>query len=211
MTTTAPVTPRDTSDRKRKIRAILAGGVVLGIGAAITLAAWNDSVWAEGQFATDAWNVQGSTDGGSTWFEYATSAEAGQLQFTLDNLAMVPGDTVYAPFALRVGPDTSTLDASVILNGAIVANTNPFVSDLQLTVTGANFANCNDGTAGAALTGWPSSAPLGAGGATPITVNGDGTQYNLCFVVHLPNGSGPYTGGQQETGSVLWKFDAESA
>ncbi|MCW4353473.1 SipW-dependent-type signal peptide-containing protein [Hoyosella sp. YIM 151337] len=204
--TTSPRTNRN----RRKARAVLAGGIVLGIGAVVTLAAWNDSVWAEGEFATEAWNVQGSVDGGSTWDEYATAGTAGQLQFTLDNLAMVPGDTVYAPFALRVGPDPSTLDASVVLNSAIVQTPGDFSNDLRLTVSGASPTACADGNAGTTLPGWPSNSPLTAAGTTPITVSGSGTQYDLCFAVHLPLNSGPYTGGQQLTGSVQWKFDAES-
>lgn len=31
----------------RKVRAILAGGLVLGVGAAVVLAAWNDSEFAQ--------------------------------------------------------------------------------------------------------------------------------------------------------------------
>lgn len=195
---------------RRKARAILAGGVVLGIGAIMTLAAWNDSVWAEGEFATEAWNVQGSVDGGTTWAEYASSGDAGQLQFTLGNLSMVPGDTVYAPFALRVGPDTSNLDASVVLNRAQVQFAGAFTNDLRLTVTNASYADCTNGSPGTAITGWPNNSGLTAGGSTPITVSGNGTASNLCFVVHLPANSGPYTGGTQQTGSVQWKFDAES-
>ncbi|NLG54199.1 MAG: hypothetical protein GX542_00865, partial [Rhodococcus sp.] len=41
---------RERNRRKRK--AILASGIVLGVGAVITLAAWNDSVWGTGAFGT---------------------------------------------------------------------------------------------------------------------------------------------------------------
>jgi len=34
----------------RRLRAVLAGGLVLGVGAALTLAAWNDAEFATGSF-----------------------------------------------------------------------------------------------------------------------------------------------------------------
>ena len=49
--------------RSRKVRAILAGGLVLGLGAAVTLAAWNDSEFAKGTFTSGSLNIQGSVDG----------------------------------------------------------------------------------------------------------------------------------------------------
>ncbi|SFH86076.1 hypothetical protein E3O11_09355 [Cryobacterium levicorallinum] len=47
--------------RNRRIRAVLAGGLVLGLGAAVTLAAWNDSEFARGSFAASGFNLVGSS------------------------------------------------------------------------------------------------------------------------------------------------------
>ncbi|MFN3340157.1 MAG: SipW-dependent-type signal peptide-containing protein, partial [Dietzia sp.] len=48
------ITPdaQQKQDRARKRKALLAGGVVLGLGAAVTLAAWSDDVFANGIFNT---------------------------------------------------------------------------------------------------------------------------------------------------------------
>ncbi|WP_226438443.1 MULTISPECIES: SipW-dependent-type signal peptide-containing protein [Rhodococcus] len=40
------------SRNSRKRRALLASGLVLGVGVVITLAAWNDSVWGSSDFGT---------------------------------------------------------------------------------------------------------------------------------------------------------------
>ncbi|HEY4556978.1 MAG TPA: SipW-dependent-type signal peptide-containing protein [Enteractinococcus sp.] len=52
-----------TSSRSTKIRAIVAGGLVLGFGAAGTIAAWNDSEEATGNFTAGQFGIEGSPDG----------------------------------------------------------------------------------------------------------------------------------------------------
>ncbi|GAA3171571.1 hypothetical protein GCM10020255_060560 [Rhodococcus baikonurensis] len=78
-----------TTDRKavnkRKVRALLAGGLVLGIGAAVTLAAWTDNVFGDAQFKTGSWNLQGSFDGLTTWGEYQVDASAGHFNSARDS------------------------------------------------------------------------------------------------------------------------------
>ena len=44
----------------RRVKAVLAGGMVLGIGAAITLAAWNDSEFATGTFSAGHFGIEGA-------------------------------------------------------------------------------------------------------------------------------------------------------
>ena len=48
-------------NRKGIIRAILAGGIVLGVGAAVTLAAWNASEFATGTFQAGTFTIEGAT------------------------------------------------------------------------------------------------------------------------------------------------------
>ena len=86
------------AQKRRKVRAILASGLVLGVGAAVTLAAWNDSVWGKAEFGTGAnsWNVQGNFTGASDgWNEFVTANAAGSFNFGVNASALVPGDTVY--------------------------------------------------------------------------------------------------------------------
>ncbi|MEJ7649283.1 MAG: SipW-dependent-type signal peptide-containing protein [Nakamurella sp.] len=54
---TVPTAPVRRRDRRRKFRAVLAAGLVLGVGGAVTLAAWNDSEYATGTFTAGTFNM----------------------------------------------------------------------------------------------------------------------------------------------------------
>lgn len=107
-------------EKNRKIRAVLAGGLVLGVGAAVTLAAWNDSEFAQGTFGAGHFNMQGSTNG-TDFSDHAAGAPA-QLGFSLGFDGLSPTDTVAAPFVLHLDADT-TNDAQVSVASAAVSGT----------------------------------------------------------------------------------------
>ncbi|KFF59789.1 hypothetical protein JF66_08950 [Cryobacterium sp. MLB-32] len=104
----------------RKARALLAGGLVLGVGAAITLAVWNDSEFATGTFTSGHFDMLGSVDG--TTFSNHPSGAPGALSFSLgfDNLA--PDDVTSAPYVVHLDAATTT-DAVVSVNSADVTGT----------------------------------------------------------------------------------------
>jgi predicted ribosomally synthesized peptide with SipW-like signal peptide len=114
---TIPATP-PTHERshRRRLKAILAGGLVLGVGAAVTLAVWNDSDFATGTFTSGHFTVQSSEDG-TTFADHATSQTAAPLAFTtgFDNISR--SMTVAAPFVFRLDEDT-TYDATVAVASA---------------------------------------------------------------------------------------------
>ncbi|HEY9310941.1 hypothetical protein, partial [Williamsia sp.] len=98
---------------------------------------------------------------------------------------------------------TSELNASVTLQPS--GNTSELASALRLTVR--ESAVC-DGS-GVVPAGWPSDGVLSsAGGATPITLEGDSTPREFCFYVELPTNTPPLT--TDATGPVLWEFQATS-
>lgn len=109
------VSVENTNRRSRKVRAILVGGLVLGVGAAVTLASWNDSEFAQGLFSSGQFNMQGSTDG-DNFSDHAVGAPA-QLGFSAGFNNLSPNDTVAAPFVLHLNAD-STNDATVSVNSA---------------------------------------------------------------------------------------------
>src|SRR5690625_7957040 len=87
----------DQRNTSKKFKALLAGGLVLGVGAAVTLAAWTDQEWAEGLFTTGSFNIESSIDG-ATFDDNDTQDGAAVLEFDLtgaDNMA--PDETVAAP------------------------------------------------------------------------------------------------------------------
>ncbi|WP_404287406.1 SipW-dependent-type signal peptide-containing protein [Glutamicibacter arilaitensis] len=173
------------SPKSRKVKALLAGGLVLGVGAAVTLAAWTDQEWTEGLFGSGSFNIQGSTDG-TTWAEHESSAGSANLVFDLpasSNLS--PSDVVAAPFALQLDAGT-TYDATVALASATVDGLN--AANLTYGIVQvANFADCNPTATGTTIV--PAGTTLGTTtGASDfaLTAGTDGaagSTVNLCFQV----------------------------
>ncbi len=113
------------------------------MGAAVTLAAWTDSVFVNGEFETGSFNVQGSVDG-STWRELDTSP-GGDLVFPVQASDLTPGDTVHASLSLRVDPTDADYDATVTLLGAASAGGDGTLdTELRYSArTGVGAASCN--------------------------------------------------------------------
>lgn len=101
-----------TKTTQRKVLAVLAGGLVLGVGVAGVLAAWNDSEFATGTFTAGAFDLEGSTDG-TTFSDHNVDDgdTAAALAFTLPAGVvgnMSPSDTVYAGLWVRLAAGTTT-------------------------------------------------------------------------------------------------------
>lgn len=208
----------DPTSRRRKRKALLAGGTVLGLGTAVTLAAWTDDVWVSGTFAAGTFNLQGAVDSaGTAWADYDTQGGAGGMSFTVNPSAMTPGDSVYAPLNLRIGPNVAGYDANISLptvptgpaSSTPAANLN-FFNALRLSLYNVPPTNCNAaGTAGAPMTGF-NSVPLNTPKSTTmLTLNRNMTPQGICFkVTLLSTATTSVSGGT--TGPLTWNFRAES-
>lgn len=175
--------------------AIIAGGLVLGVGAAITLAAWNDSEFATGTFGSGSFDLEGSTDG--TAFSSDAAAPGKTLTFEVDADALSPGAVVAVPFAVQLSADSS-YQAEVTIkatSGAAIA------ADLtyDLVDTGAFVAGCDATTPGTALI--TDAAASASGPTAAFSFTAPATPVNLCFVVTAGPGLDPNL-----TGSVTWEF-----
>ncbi len=201
----APAPPN--RDRRRKIGAILAAGLVLGVGATATLAAWNDSEYAKGSFAAGSFNLEGSTDG-TSYSDHATSGAAATLGFTVNPANLAPNDVVYAPFAVRLAANTTT-DASVTVAG--VTNTGT-VTNMTYVLVRTSSMTCNaaavtGGTvviaANTAMSsvGTPTGWTLSKG--SPVT--SAGSPVYLCFAVTAGTGL-----VQSQSGTATWQITATS-
>jgi predicted ribosomally synthesized peptide with SipW-like signal peptide len=200
--TPAPPRAKARGLRSRRVRAILAGGLALGIGAAMTLAAWNDSEFAQGTFTAGAFNIQGSLDG-TTYTEHATSGGAAALAFTVPAAKLSPTDSVYAPFAVELD-STSTNNAVVTVSSP---STTGSVANLTYTLIQPTTFGCTSSTTGTTLV---ASSALGAatGAVTFNLTKGAGVAGApafLCFKVTA--GAGLV---QSQTGSSTWQFTAAS-
>ncbi|WP_223693746.1 SipW-dependent-type signal peptide-containing protein [Leifsonia poae] len=199
-----PTRSRKRRTMSRKVKAILAGGLVLGVGAAVTLAAWNDSEFAQGTFTAGTFNLVGSTDG-TTFTDHATAGTAATLGFTVNAASLSPTAVTAAPFAVELAANT-TNNAVVTVSSAGTTGTVTQITYELLQTTTFGCTAATTGTdlvpAGTALTTVPGSVtfPLaqGTGGAA-------GAPVFLCF--KMTAGAGLVQG---QTGSATWQFTAAS-
>lgn len=202
--TTMDTTTRPTrAARSRKARAVLAGGVVLGVGAAVTLAAWTDSEFATGLFGAGSFNLEGSTDG-AAYAEHPTTDAPASLAFSLplaQNLA--PDETVYAPFAVRLD-DTTTSPAEVALS---IAGTTGVVAGLTYELIATSDFGCDETTTGTILVPAGTAVTAGSGDfeLAPGAAGVAGAPVNLCFAVTADSSL-----AQGQSGAVTWQFAATS-
>lgn len=199
-----------TKTRRRKVLAFMAGGVVLGVGAAMVLAAWTDSEFATGNFGAGSFNLEGSTTSATAGFsDHATDANPAELEFTLPlatNLA--PGDVVYAPLWVRLDAET-TSPATLAGAGAVGSGTNAQHLPYEVYVIGPD-ADCDSSATSGTLisSGTDGLNTFAAGDTVPLTV-GDGIDAGeaaqLCFIVTASEDL-----EQSEEATGTWQFTATS-
>lgn len=226
MVETTSAKPR--SEKATKVRALLAGGLVLGIGAAFTLAAWTDNEWVFGQsengggpgtkfyhMQQNTWTGTGATE---VWSDQA-GAPGGALTFSINADNLVPGATVYAPMQLRASDKSQSLVAT--LTGAArndqpdtAANSSALYSALNYQLKqNVDKSACN--AAGFALNGShlvDPGSPLSTRSDRPINLPAGATDaaagepVNLCFALTLPSSAGVELQGLKTT--PVWTFSS---
>lgn len=218
---------RKGTPRRGKVRAVLAGGVVLGVGSIATLAAWTDTEWVWGGGQGDGDNLgtstfemeQNATGDPGDWVQ-AEDSPGNKLRFSVDATNLAPGDTVYAPLQLRVvaGSDGGLV---TLVGAQAVGDTDPLLfAALEYEVrTGVPLADCN--AAGLADTGTvlvPPGSPLSTGSdanafeldAAP-SESTPGEIVELCFAVTLPEDERDNQDLQGAIAQPAWAFEAISS
>ena len=173
------------STASRKVRAIAAGSAVVGLGAALTLAAWTDSEFAKGTFSTAQFGIQGAA-GDSAFADHPTEAEALTLAFSPEQ-PMQPGQTVFQAYQLK--NIENGVDSTVTLTSETKAGDLPLTAEVLKTAD----TNCSAGTEG---------EQVNVGDTFDLTGQ---TVQNFCIKVTL---DASYE-GQDEKGDIVWRFDAE--
>jgi len=198
---------RASPARFLRVRALLAGALVLGVGGTLTLAAWTDTEVARGSFAASTFGIVGSTDG-TTFADHAAASPAG-LSFTAPVSAMSPGTTVYSRFIVKTTPETS-VTGKVSMGGATVTGTG-LGSYLQYGVRVIPASSACDATSyGASST---VLVPTGSALSTAATAQqtlatAGGSPVAYCFAVTLPSGTA--NAAQGLTAIATWTFTATS-
>lgn len=183
---------------------MLAAGLVLGVGAAMTLAAWNDSEYARGTFSAGTFNLVGSTDG-TTFADHATAASPATLPFTVNAGTLSPGDVTAAPFAVQLAAGTTNPATVTVTSADTTGTVSALTYQLLLTTT----FGCTATTTGTTLV--PAGTAVGTvpGSTTfPLTqgaAGASGAPVFLCFKVTAGAGL-----AQGQTGTATWQLQAIS-
>ncbi|GGC72587.1 hypothetical protein IEU95_14915 [Hoyosella rhizosphaerae] len=207
---TSHVTP--LRPRRTKFRALAAAGLVLGTGTTIVLASWTDSSFVTGIFALGSFGIEASVNGANSWYD-----DEDDLIFTVNPTTVRPGDTHYAPIALRTKADS--MAALVTLNGAINDGDAAVFNALRYRVVESTTCNSSaftgastyvvgsNTTASALATG---SAPDAI--ALPAAASLPGAAKTYCFEIALPDTSANWTNANlpNKTAAARWKFTAQS-
>ncbi|OZD61040.1 MULTISPECIES: SipW-dependent-type signal peptide-containing protein [Nocardiaceae] len=171
-----------------RARAIMSIGIVLGLGAVGTLAAWSDTSTAtSGEFTTGTIDIKlGNTPPGTDTITLTS----------LTNTAIAPGNTVTAPLLVR---NSGTVPFNYTIS--VLANNTTLAGLLDSSV----YANTDcSGTAISTVSGLSPSKPFG-GVNRPIPRNGTD---QLCIRVTMPStATAPAT---PATGTITYSLVATS-
>lgn len=202
--------PHRRTRRWRQIRALLAGGMVFGLGASATIAAWTDTENASGDFRAGTFMIEANADG--TWNN--------TRQMTFTSGAMFPGAVTYAPVLLRTTPDT-TVAGDLKLSGAPASGAGAILDSLEYRTVlqpvpaGSTRPTCGASafTSGAQYVvggagSWQPLATALTAGSTQRLEAAQGTTLQYCFEVRL-RATAPNT-AQGTSATSTWTWNATS-
>jgi hypothetical protein len=189
---------------RRKALALLAGGLVVSVGAFPTAASGVDPLYAVASVSSGHFDLQGSVDGETFTDHLGTEASpAAWLSFDALGTGVSPNDRVYVPFAVRLAKSTDYA-ARVTLrpvgaNGDAFSQISVFQTDTFGCATAEDLVTAILILDGAARQ--PSAVFELAKPATGI----EGAPANLCFVALAESEI-----AQGEAGTLAWSLSSES-
>jgi predicted ribosomally synthesized peptide with SipW-like signal peptide len=197
------------SERRKKkstlILAILAGGLVLGVGAAVTLAAWQDDEFAHGTFTSSGdFDLVGQVSSSAGFVDHSTSP-GGALSFDVNAASLAPGMVSYSPYGVELAAGT-TVPATVTVTTGDQSGT---LDDLTYGIYAVDSFSCD----AAAVAAGTEVVPEG----TPITEVPSGTSFDLPAATAGSAGTPRYlclavTAGDDlstgQSGAATWRFQA---
>ncbi|MFC4137344.1 MULTISPECIES: SipW-dependent-type signal peptide-containing protein [unclassified Microbacterium] len=186
-----------------RIRALLAGGLVLGIGAAGTLAAWTDEENAGSTVQAGTFSLVSQTRDDA----FASHGSGNAARLGLDATGLYPGVSKAGWMQIKT---SGTLGGTVTLTGIALSTPATTAADQALrdaltvrVVPVAQTTDCTPATSGGtaqSLLTVPTAAQL-----PPIALTGNGgNTATYCVILSLPS-TAPTT-AQGGTVSPVWTF-----
>lgn len=202
--------------RLRRLRVVLAAGLVLGIGTATTLAAWTDTENATGSFGASVFGTESQSAGSPAFASNTTSPGA---SLTFNAAAMSPGVSFYAYLNVRTTP-ASTVGGNVALTNTVVTPTTAGTIGTALEYRAVRLSGAAPG-APCSATAFTGSPVFIAGTATtwvPIPqtpapqvanpIGAAGATLGFCFEVRIVAGAPNSVQGTSAT--VTWTMTGTS-
>ncbi len=161
----------DKSGRRRKVtKFALAGVAVLGVGAALTSAAWTDNVWFGATASAGNVDLVGSTDHGNNWHQGNDSGAAIQVDPTAF-ANMAPLESRVVTLSLRNNGSVPLVLENAVPSGTaplfggntsddLIVEVQPLIGttiapqsvvDFTVRLTAPNWGNNDQGKTGALL------------------------------------------------------------
>lgn len=190
---------------------MLAGGLVFGVGASATLAAWTDTEYSSAEFTSGTFAIEASVDG--IWNNTA--------EMTFNAQSMYPGAIVYAPVFVRTTPD-STIGAEITAVGDGIASPTGIASVLEYRAVTTTLVSGTTASYTCDANSFTSSAQYAFGSTSawlklkdPIAASGKQTAelassnvVAYCFQVRLPTTTP--NSAQGTSASHTWTWNAQS-
>ncbi|MFC9350571.1 SipW-dependent-type signal peptide-containing protein [Arthrobacter sp. NPDC057013] len=192
-----------------RVRAVLAGALVLGVGASVTLASWTDSEYAAGAFTASTFRLESSTQT-TDWRDSTSAADA---SLTVNATGLSPGASGYSWLNVRTTA-ASTVGGTVVLTSSTpVGDLSPQLEYRAVLTSAATTCDASafSGTplfiAGSASAYLPASAVGAPPVSSPITAAGN-SPVRYCFDMRIKTGADNSFQGKSAT--VTWLFTGTS-
>lgn len=205
--------PRPPRRGHTRLRAVLAGGLVLGVGAIMTLAAWTDTEYTTGSFGTSTFDTVSSVDT-STFADHATVGTASSLVFSAS--AMSPGVLFYAPLDIKTTAGTNVAGTVVLTAVSSTGALAPALEYRMVRTTTATTCAAGAFASGTYIVGASTptyalvttAAPSGGSAISSAIVAAGASAIRYCTEIRVAPGSA--SSYQNKTSDVTWTFTATS-
>ncbi|MFF2316409.1 SipW-dependent-type signal peptide-containing protein [Arthrobacter sp. NPDC058097] len=190
-----------------RVRALLAGALVLGVGASVTLASWTDSEYAAGTFTASTFRLESST-GSSTLWKDGTADDA---SIVVSAAGLSPEASKYASLKIRTTA-ASTAGGNVSLTSSTPVGDLSPVLEYRVVLAAATcdssaFTSAATFIAGSSSTYQPITSVPSPAVTSPIS-SGSGNELQYCFDVRIKAGADNSFQGKSAT--VTWLFTGTS-
>lgn len=188
-----PGSRQHTSPRASlRVRAALAGGLVLGVSAGLTVASWTDAEYTSATFTASTFGMQSSVDGAS----FTSSATLSASVSGLYPSATLTSGNAYV--SLRVKTTATSIAGQVRLSAAAATGTLAPVLRYRIvqaaTCSAAAFTGSPSYVVGGASTYQAASSALSPTAALSLAAAA-GTGRDLCIEFSIPAGTSQATYG----------------